>query len=103
MLIEFCHLTEIGFDFEGGEIGFEEYVEALDNLKAQNKKIGANYVIDNNYVVRINFVDITNKSKPYNVTLRHSKKGEKTGNVNIESLNNLLNQGILFEKNNRNL
>jgi hypothetical protein len=99
----FSHLAKIGFDFEGGEIGFEEYVEALNNLKAQNKKVGANYVIDKNYVVRINFVDITNKSKPYNVTLRHSEKGEKTGNVNIESLNNLLNQGILFEKNNRSL
>jgi hypothetical protein len=95
----FEHLKEIGFDFEEANVDVNEYVKAQENLEKLNKKINVNYVIDNNYVLRIDFIDVLNKQKPYKVTLRHAKKGDKSANVSIETLNNLFTQGILFEKN----
>jgi hypothetical protein len=94
----FEHLKEIGFDFEETNIDVNEYVKAKENLEKLNKKINVNYTLDNGYVLRINSLDVLNKEKPYKVTLRHSEKGDKSGSINIETLNNLFTQGILFEK-----
>jgi hypothetical protein len=94
----FEHLKEIGFDFEEANVDVNEYIKAQENLEKLNKRIRFNYVIDNNYVLRIDSVDALNKQKPYKVTLRHAEKGEKSANISIETLNNLFTQGILFEK-----
>lgn len=94
----FEHLKEIGFDFEEADVDVNEYIKAQENLDKLNKLINVNYVIDNNYVLRIDFIDALNKQKPYKVTLRHAEKGDKSANVSIETLNNLFTQGILFEK-----
>jgi hypothetical protein len=95
----FEHLKDIGFDFEEANVDVNEYIKAQENLEKLNKRINVNYVIDNNYVLRIDSVDALNKQKPYKVTLRHAEKGDKSANVSIETLNNLFTQGILFEKN----
>ncbi len=94
----FEHLKEIGFDFEEANVDVNEYIKAQENLEKLNKKINVNYVIDNNYVLRIDSIDALNKQKPYKVTLRHAEKGDKSANISMETLNNLFTQGILFEK-----
>lgn len=94
----FEHLKGIGFDFEEANVDVNEYIKAQESLEKLNKKINVNYVIDNNYVLRIDSIDVLNKQKPYKVTLRHAEKGNKSASVSIETLNNLFTQGILFEK-----
>jgi hypothetical protein len=96
--IIFEHLKEMGFDFKEANVDVNEYIKAQENLEKLNKRINVNYVIDNNYVLRIDSIDVLNKQKPYKVTLSHADKGIKSGNISIETLNNLFTQGILFEK-----
>lgn len=94
----FEHLNKIGFDFEEVDVDVNEYIKAEENLEKINKQLNINYKIDNNYTLRINSLDILNKEKPYNVTLMQPEKDKKTGNISIETLNNLFTQGMLFEK-----
>ncbi len=98
----FEHLKEIGFDFEESDIDINEYLKAQENLYKINKRVGVEYPIDKGYKISIISLDIFNKEKPYKIRLINNEKDFlKTGNVNIETLNNLFNQGILFEIKNK--
>jgi len=95
----FKHLREIEFDFEDEDINLTEYIKAIENLEKENKKTNVPYSIDKGYELTIVSIDVLNTEKPYKIKLQNKEKNFfKEGNVNAETLNNLFNQGILFEK-----
>lgn len=90
------HLEEIGFDF-GGKMNaesFQTYVEANDALKEHKLQINKTYELDKGKTLRINRVNFSNESNGrYNVTMNGKK-----GNINLNTLLNLIHQGQLFDE-----
>ena len=93
----FRHLTEIGYDFD--QIG-DENVSRFNNAKqalAKHKvEMDKEYKTDKGRTLRVNKINFGDESiGEYNVTM----DGQR-GDVNLETLLNLLHQGQLFESKN---
>jgi hypothetical protein len=91
----FRHLTEIGYDFD--QIG-DENVSKFNNAKqalAKHKiELDKEYKTDKGRKLTVNKINFGAETpNEYNVTM-----DGKRGNVNLETLLNLLHQGQLFER-----
>jgi hypothetical protein len=93
------HLINIGYDFE--ESGVGDAIEHIKALKELKLTVNQNYNIDKGRTLRINKVNFDdNTDKPYNITIRDSDGGSKTGNIGFEALKNLRYNMSLFEQKN---
>jgi len=86
------HLTDIGYDFDDAENeNIKKFVEDKTQLEKHNIDLGTRYEIDKGKILRVNKINI-GEVLPYNVSMDN-----KTGNVDLETLLNLIHQGHLFE------
>lgn len=93
------HLNSIGYDLKDRTgIDFVDFIKAKENLKKLSKQLKVNYKLNDKYIISINSIDSKNVEKPYNVTLFNLEdNSSKKANISIERLNNLFNQGLLFQ------
>jgi hypothetical protein len=86
------HLNDIGYDFEETENeNIKKFIDAKLELENHKIELHTNYEVDKGRTLRVDKINI-NGGLPYNVSM-----DDKTGNVNLETLLNLLHHGQLFE------
>lgn len=86
------HLIDIDYDFE--EIdneNIQDFFKARLALEKHKVELDTRYQVDKERTLRVNRINI-GEENPYNITM-----GDKSGDVDLETLLNLLHQGQLFE------
>jgi hypothetical protein len=87
------HLIDIGFVDNEYEIIFNTY-KKLKDLKLELNK---GYKVDKDRVLTITDIDNDDAEKPYTVRLSNVDGKDISGNISLDSLNNLLYNKSLFE------
>lgn len=91
----FEHLTDIGYDFdEIGDDNVTNFNNAKKALDKHNLQIRRTYTTDKDRSIRINKINFGDNVKgEYNVTM-----DGKNGDIDLDTLLNLIHQGQLFER-----
>lgn len=87
------HLTDINFDEEGEIQMITVFKNAKNGLSEHKLELNRVYDIDKGKKLKINRIDFKNEDNPFNVTI-----DKKNGNMNLETLVNLIHQGQLFDE-----
>ena len=86
------HLIDIEYDFDENENGdIKKFFKARLDLEKHKIELDVNYQVDKNRTLRVNRVSVAEEN-PYYITM-----DGKSGNVDLETLLNLIHQGHLFE------
>jgi len=88
------HLVSIDYEFRGDNEALGQYIEAKEALGEHKLELNKTYEIDKGKQLRINHVNIDSTlNGRYNVTI-----GKNSGNINLNTLLNLIHQGQLFDE-----